>query len=170
MDLDMMLLKPLNNLVQYDFFSGYEVNDRVAYGLFGGLPRHRYFEKMRNFYESTCFNQFSLPVITHTFSAVIHRSTLLDNERIFDSEYFYALSYKDRQKDYESFIKPNSLAIHLWDHSWLQKKQKDSICNYIKNIQIVAVDYFFYNYPNSYFRRYIRGFSRKIAQKLLSRK
>ena len=169
MDLDMLLLQSITPLLKYDFFSGYEVTDRTAYGLFGGIPNHRFFNAMQAFYENTSFNQFSLPVITHTFATTIHKDHLLENEQIFDSEYFYALKYQDKDKDYSSFVTSNSYAVHLWDHSWAPSIPRNNLGMLFKNLRIIIADTLFYGYPTSYFKRYSKEFSRKIINKLLKR-
>lgn len=167
MDLDMLLLKPLDNLLNHDFFSGYEVKDRIAFGLFGGIRGHRFFKLMQEFYENTYFNQFSLPVITHTFSPIINRATIMDNEVILDPEYLYVLPYEKRDDDYKTYITLNSLAVHLWDHSWSQNQQKETIWSFIRNILVVSNDYLFHGYPVTYLKRYVRRNSRKILHKIL---
>ncbi len=166
MDLDMLLLKPLNNFLSYDFFSGYEVEDRIAFGLFGGIKEHRFFQLMHHFYDITPFNQFSLPVITHTFSPIINEETLQENEIILDPDFFYALTYQNRAQDFKKYLTINSIAVHLWDHSW-KLKEEETLWVLIKKIKVVLVDYLFFNYPKAYFKRYFRAFSRKIAQKIL---
>jgi mannosyltransferase OCH1-like enzyme len=170
MDLDMLLVKPITPLLSYDFFSGYEIKGRTAYGLFGGLPNHRFFNAMNTFYAETPFNEFSLPVITHTFASVIHRDQLHTKEHIFDPEYFYALQYQDRDKDYALFVTAESYAVHLWDHSWAPKEKIESIGLLLRNLRVVCVDYFFHGYPSSYFKRYGTEFTRKIIQKVTSNK
>ncbi|WP_299522915.1 glycosyltransferase family 32 protein [Winogradskyella sp.] len=169
MDLDMLLLKPIDHLLSYQFFSAYEVKNRIAFGFFGGVSGHRFFKTMHKFYESNHFNQFSLPVITHTFSEAIHQNTLYSDECILEPEYFYPLTYENRLEDYKSFLTSKSIAVHLWDHSWSQKVGKESIWILLKNIHIVMVDYLFFGYPKSYLKRYVRGFSRKIVNKILGR-
>lgn len=167
MDLDMLLLKPMNHLLIYDFFSGYEVKDRVNFALFGGIKGHRFFKSMHQFYKTTPFNQFSLPVITHTFSPILNEETLQENEVILDPDFFYALTYQNREQDFKKYVTINSIAVHLWDHSWEQKEEKETLWILIKKIKVVLVDYLFFNYPKAHFKRYFKEFSRKIAHKIL---
>jgi len=56
LDTDMLLLKPIDELLKYNFFSGFEVKDRVAFGLFGGVAKHHFFSKMLAFYENNYFD------------------------------------------------------------------------------------------------------------------
>ncbi len=169
MDLDMLLLTSLDSLLTYRFFSGNEVAGRVAYGLFGGEPQHRFFKAMTAFYDKTPFNQFSLPVITHTFKALINENTLEDNEQLVSVSYFYALTYENREKPYQEYLTKESIAVHLWDHSWGQKSESNTYGTLFKNLRIVGSDFLLYGYPWSYAKRYLRGFLRKIAHKLMNK-
>lgn len=166
LDLDMLLLKPIDSLMALDFFTGNEVEGRAAYGLFGGKPKHRFFEKMKDFYDHTSFNQFSLPVITHTFSPIVNEQNLMRNEEIFTPEYFYALTYENRNKNYKKFISTNSYAVHLWDHSWSISVQT-SMSYLWRSLRTVVVDFVFYGYPSSYFKRYFKEFTRKIYHRMM---
>lgn len=168
MDLDMLLLKPINDLQSLNFFTGFEVENRAAFGFFGAIPKHRFIQAMVNFYENNPFNEFSLPVITHTFKELIQESNLLEKEKIFAPEYFYAFKYEDKNGDYKDFITEQSIAVHLWDHSWSQKN-KESVSSIVKNLIVVLTDYLFYGYPGTYFKRYFRGFSRKLYHKLIGK-
>lgn len=168
LDTDMLLLKPLDTLLEYDFFTAFEVSERPAYGLFGGIPGHRFFKEMSAFYNKNYFNPYSLPVITHTFKNLIIESSLHANEHIFSPDYFYCLPYQEQDKDYKAFLTKNSVAVHLWDHSWKASPQNTARW-YIKNLLKVALDYLFYSYPYSYYKRYTRGFSRQLFYKLFKK-
>jgi mannosyltransferase OCH1-like enzyme len=161
LDTDMLLLKPIDTLLQFNFFIGEEVNNRIAFGLFGTIKRHRFLERMVTFYDSTEFNIFSPPVITHTFSPIINKQTIETNEIIFKPFYFYPLPFENRMQNYAEFIKPESYAVHLWDHSWAKEKQMGFL-PLISNLWEVLVDYLFYEYSFAYFKRYSKEFSRKI--------
>jgi len=169
LDLDMLLLKSIDELLKFEFFTGFEVENRPAYGLFGGLPRHRFFDEMKRFYDTVPFNEFSLPIITHTFSEIIKTETLTQNEKIFSPEYFYSLTYQNRGEAYKKYSTEKSYAVHLWDHSWkVEKSERTSTV--LKNLRIVSADYLFYGYPWSYFKRYFREFLRKLYHRMIGKK
>jgi mannosyltransferase OCH1-like enzyme len=161
LDTDMILLQPINALLQYDFFIGEEVSNRIAFGLFGVQKKHRYLKQMLDFYDTTEFNAFSPPVITHTFSPLINAETIKANEIIFEPIYFYPLPFENRLRDYADFIKPESYAVHLWNHSWVNEPQL-RITSLLKNMGAVAIDFLFYKYSYVYFKRYSKEFSRKL--------
>jgi mannosyltransferase OCH1-like enzyme len=161
LDTDMLLVKPIDNLLQYSFFSGYEVEKRVNYAFFGGVKGNHFFEVMLLFYGNTEFNEFSLPVITHTFKNTVTLTNLRENEVLFSSEYFYPLTFQNREKDYELFTTEKTYGVHLWDHSWKEEKSENSI-ELLKKVKIVLVDFIFYGYSKKYLRRYLKEFLRKI--------
>jgi len=147
--------------MNYDFFTGFEVQDRVAFGMFGAISRHRFLEQMVAFYNTTEFNEFSLPVITHTFKSLINEKNLGENDKIFATDYFYALIFENKDKEYHQFLTKNSYAVHLWDHSWNTKNEK-RMWFLLKGLKKVSIDYLFYGYSKQYFIRYFRGFSRQL--------
>lgn len=165
LDTDMLLLKSIDPLLSYDFFTGYEVKDRAAYGLFGGCPDHPFLKEMVQFYKTTEFNQFAPPVITHTFSETVSEERLGSNDRIFPISYFYAFSYESRKEDYSKFITTDSYAVHLWDHSWNAAK-KDTLGRLMGKLLTVTKDYLFHGYSYSYFKRYFREFARKLYHQI----
>lgn len=169
LDTDMLLVKPINNLLKYNFFIGEEVEDRVAFGIFGSEKNHPILKKMIDFYETTEFNVFSPPVITHTFSPIINKNSIQHNEIIYNAEYFYPLPYQNRLEDYSKYLNSNSVSVHLWDHSWQTKKQT-GLRILFKNWREVIFDFLIYGYSYTYFRRYFKEFSRKIYHEIKSNK
>jgi mannosyltransferase OCH1-like enzyme len=165
LDTDMMLLQPIYTLLQHDFFIGEEVCSRVNFAIFGATKNHRFLKEMLDFYNTTEFNVFASPVITHTFSPLINAQTIQPNEVVFSPSYFYSLSFENRLLHYAEFIKPESYAVHLWDHSWAKVPQL-GVSSLVKNLSAVVVDYLFYEYSFAYFGRYSKEFSRKIYQLL----
>ncbi|MEZ4858029.1 MAG: glycosyltransferase [Flavobacteriaceae bacterium] len=165
LDTDMLLVKPLDEVLHHSFFTGYEVSGRPAYGFFGAVPKNHFIAKMKDFYDTQFFNPFSPPVITHTFKEWVTETNLLKDEKIFPIEYFYPLPYEKRAESYHNYVTPNTLAVHLWDHSW-KKDKKEGFWQWIKNLNEVSIDYLFYNYPSHYFRRYFKEFSRKLYHQM----
>jgi mannosyltransferase OCH1-like enzyme len=165
LDTDMLLLKPVAEALKYDFFSGEEVNGRVAYGLWGSIPQHRFLKEMKAFYDTSFFDGFSPPVITHTFKQLLQKENLQGNEIIFPPEVFYALPYDKKEDAIEKYVTSESIAVHLWEHSW-KVEQKETVGILIKKLRIVFSDYLFFGYPRSYFRRYAKEFGRKLFYKI----
>ena len=169
LDTDMLLVKPIDDLLKHGFFTAYEVAGRPAYGLFGAVAGHPIIKQMAGFYKTERYNQFSPPVITHTFKDLVTEQTVSGKDRIYQPEYFYPMSYEQRDQDPLSFVGPNTYAVHLWDHSWKEATQ-ESIPMLIKWLRIVAVDYYIHGYPWAYYKRYTRGFGRKLWHRVIGKK
>jgi len=168
LDTDMLVVQPLDRLLDYRFFTGYETENRPAYGLFGAEPGNHIIAQMKHFYDTNYFNAFSPPVITHTFKELVTESNLGNQEIILPMPCFYPQPYQERGTPFEPFVTPETLAVHLWDHSWKRTK-KDGTWQLIRNLNHVWIDYLFYRYPKSYLVRYGREFSRKLYHRLILR-
>ncbi len=168
LDTDMLLLKSIDPLLDYNFFTGYEVDERPAYGIFGAIPNHPLIGDMASFYKNERFNQFSPPVITHTFKEIIAPQNLGDKDRILAPHFFYALPYEHKDEDFSKFVSEESYAVHLWDHSWKQPP-KEGFWQLVRNFNTVCIDRVFYGYPKSYFKRYTKEFGRKMYHRLFKR-
>lgn len=168
LDMDMLLLQSPEILRSNDFFSGFEVPGRVAYGFFGAVPGHRFLAAMTDFYSKKRFDSFHPPVITHSFKDLITTEQLREREILFEPEVFYPLPYDQKDAPYTNFISPRTIAVHLWDHSWAKEKDESSQ-RLLKNLSMVLTDYLGYDYPFSYFQRYGREFSRKLYHRLRHR-
>lgn len=155
LDTDMLLLKPIDELLQYNFFSGFEIENRVAYGFYGGVKKHRFFSNMLNFYSNVIFDEFNPPIITHTFKKLINLNTIQKNELLLSSEYFYPLTFQNREKDFKEFITENSYAVHLWNHSW-KLEEKKGYSFIFNKVKIVFLDYLFFGYPFNYLKRHLK--------------
>ena len=168
LDTDMLLLKPINPLLNYNFFSGFEVEGRVNYALFGGVKRHRFFFEMLDYYMKTEFDEFNPPIITHAFKDLINSTSLKENEILFKPDCFYPLTFQNREKDYTLFITEETYAVHLWNHSW-KVENNENIFYLLKKIKIVLIDFIFYGYSLKYLKRYLNEFLGKIYLWLKSR-
>jgi mannosyltransferase OCH1-like enzyme len=165
LDTDILLLKPIENLLGYNFFIGEEVFERVNFGIFGAVKGHLFLKKMLDLYNTTEFNGFSPPIITHTFSPIINQKTISENEIILNPEYFYPLPYENRAEDFSVYTTVNSYAVHLWDHSW-KNTTNQGMSILLENWVSVIFDFILYGYSFTYFRRYFKEFSRKIYHEL----
>ena len=168
LDTDMLLVKSIEPLLSFDFFTGYEVEDRAAYGFFGAKANHPILQAMDDFYTTIEFNPFSPPVITHAFKDIVNESNLAENDKIFPPDYFYPLPYQKKGADFSTFVTENTYAVHLWDHSW-KPEGKETINSLLRNLGTVVCDFVCYNYSYSYFKRYFREFSRKLYHRLIGK-
>lgn len=168
LDTDMLLLKPIDDFLKYNFFIGEEVESRVAFGMLGCVKQNRFLKQMIHYYTLTEFNVFSPPVITHIFSPLINQKSFQEGELIFSADYFYSLPYESRLETFSEYLTHNSVAVHLWNHSWKATDQND-VKTLVANLTNVVIDFLFYDYSYAYFRRYFKEYSRKIYQNITSK-
>ncbi len=128
LDTDMYLLKPLDDFLIFEFFSGYEEANEIniSAGIFGAQPNNEYIDAVLQRYSEIKigydFTQIAIPLIlTETYRTYSQKETLT----IFNYRYFYPFPHKDRRKkDFLAYATTETYAIHLWNFSWLSFSEK----------------------------------------------
>ncbi len=132
-DTDMLLLKPLDNLLNYKAFAGYEIDGIMNSAVLGSLPNCDFIKKSLDFYNNLVFdinkiNEISIPQnLTKVFNSLEED----EKPQMFDVEYFYAFPFEksvEGETNYKKYLTKNSIAVHLWDASWLPE-----LCEYREN-------------------------------------
>lgn len=141
LDTDMMLVKSLDPFLHHRAFAGFENQDNVNLAIFGAERNHPFLRACLDWYNSHKFNPYHPPIITKkVVKEILHDKGLKNygRQQIFDidlypAEYFYPWSWQMRieQPDYRQFIKPETYAVHLWNHGWKRKERilKSIFCN-----------------------------------------
>jgi hypothetical protein len=134
LDTDMFVLKKFDSLLSESFFIGAENNDLISAGIFGGKKESNYIKECLKYYEDLSPQdwqlKFAIPrVLTSAFEVYSGKKlNVFDNiinERdikIYTPDFFYPLPFdvnKPFQKDFLKYATPNSIAIHLWEGSWI---------------------------------------------------
>ena len=128
MDTDMLLLKPIDSLLSNEGFIGFEDDKYVSAGIIGAKRENSLVTELRMLYQSLKFN-LEEPVYINLFLNTVFKKNGLEELNIqqdvngfamYPSEVFYPYTFKDSKEgiDFKSSIKENSLAVHLWNHSW----------------------------------------------------
>lgn len=146
LDTDMLLVKSLSDLLKQEFFVGDHIQEKIGLGIIGSDSEHFILEKVLTYYRSHKFNLTSPLLIPDLFDQLLLEERKLI--RIFEPDYFYALPFDQKDKNYQEYLTSNSYAVHLWNHSW---KDEMSLLNefkfiaalkfYIKNIIKYAEEY-----------------------------
>ena len=157
LDTDMKVFKNLSPMLNNSIFLGKENTNTISGGIIGSEPKNIHLLECLNKYleindidKINAFenNNILIPkIITDTLKMTYKISEMditesFDKLTIYQSEYFYPVSFSDRNK-VNSFI-PNSdknFAIHLWEASWhnefqnlIQKKFKKSLKIYLYHL------------------------------------
>jgi len=135
MDTDMFLLKNLDSLLQHVFFIGAENGHLISAGIFGGKKKSEFILKCLKYYENTNLEEWQMKlaiprVLTRAFGSYTGISTpnftdliTVKDMVVYPSEYFYPLPFdvnKPFQKKFLNYATEKTIAIHLWDGSWIE--------------------------------------------------
>ncbi|WP_228780240.1 glycosyltransferase [Aquiflexum lacus] len=114
LDTDMLVLKDFSPLLVNSFFLGEEKSEVLNAAILGCQKGHHAVKKLLEGYKSIPFSSESPMNIPSYLTSNLDKSKV----KIYPNEYFYPLPFKSRGKDFRPFIRPNSFAVHLWNHSW----------------------------------------------------
>ena len=133
-DTDMMITKDVSDIVDNEFFAGWETSYNVAVGVLGAKEAHHpIIEKMYAHYSSVEFDindpyAHTIPVLlTRTLKQMYglkHNDKvnqyLGDGVVIYASDYFYPITPDNSPNRYTE----NTCMVHYYNGSWLTKQQK----------------------------------------------
>lgn len=129
-DIDVELVAPIDDLLQYDAFLGYESRYWFGSAALGSIPNHPLYQMLvdRYFYESD-IAFLSNPFSVHAFSAAIKmlykvkldgKFRVVDNIAFLPEPYFYPINYMSLKMKQDE----NTRGIHYYQSSWHNKEQK----------------------------------------------
>lgn len=144
LDTDMMLLKNTDELLANTCFFGAEEEEIVSAGIIGCVKGNKFIGKcIKNYLNlkietKTDFNKIAIPIlITETIKKEykakinIKKNTKIDCISIYSKDYFYPFPNKNKAdiKNYLNYKTDKTIAIHLWNASWVDYDE----FYYIKN-------------------------------------
>ena len=121
LDTDMLVIKPLDKLLNNSFFCGYETENMLSCGIIGAEKGHNFTQNILNYYnllDTANWHKESIPrIFTKVYSGVEK-----DDIKIYPIDYFYPYPAESRLNEininYKKYITPNTMAIHMWEYSW----------------------------------------------------
>tara|TARA_B100000989_G_scaffold39741_1_gene25200 strand:- start:12090 stop:12752 length:663 start_codon:yes stop_codon:yes gene_type:complete len=115
LDTDQKLLKNIDDLLDLDFFAGWNKDETYIYtGIIGCVPESDIVNRILEVYGTIEFDikQSSPKVLTRCFV-----EQMVDPKfKIFDSSYFYPVEAGEKD---DGRILAHTYATHLWDESWV---------------------------------------------------
>lgn len=129
MDTDMMLIKPIDALLDSPCFLGMEDKLYASMGIIGANKNNIFCKECLDYYDSTRFNLLSPPIITRFITPLLFKYGFVEEDKtqilangmvIYQSDWFYPIHYTEKYKinDMNKYITENTLAVHLWNDSW----------------------------------------------------
>ncbi len=133
-DTDMMITKDVSEIVDVEFFAGWETKYNVAVGALGAKnSNHPIIEMLYKYYSTNDFDSDNVYAQTipalltkvlknnyHLKSDHLNNQYLRDGVVIYACDYFYPIT-PDRSKDR---FTDNTCMIHYYNGSWLTKQQR----------------------------------------------
>ena len=135
LDTDIELLRPIDDLLNYKAFTGFENDKLVAAGIMGCEKNNSSFYLFFDRYTNNAFkkpdgsaNITSIPVILTNLCSTLgfdinNKYQEIDGFAIFPSEYFYPKDYGTGLTN----ITCNTYSIHHYSASWFNSKEKKQL-------------------------------------------
>lgn len=120
LDTDIEIIKNLDDLLDTDFFTGYENEKIISFGILGCKPEDKIIKKMIDFYNGEIWNSdmyiitgILTKILKEEYGAKLHETP---NLKIYPTKYFYP--YNHDEEFTEECLTENTYAIHWWGKSW----------------------------------------------------
>ncbi len=131
LDIDVELLKPIDDLLDFDTFGGFETSNLINPGLlWGTVPKNEDLKNILEIYKNTKFDETKTMELTicEFFTKYFeqygllreNKSQKIDNKVFLSSEYFSPIDVITNKKN----ITKNTYSIHWYNASWYTPKQK----------------------------------------------
>ena len=121
LDTDMEVIKPLNALLDCDFFAGYESNDWINCSIFGAAKGSDVCKEVLNVLDALGEKDITeFEPIPKILTRVLNRNDFSDVINIYDQDVFYPFNpyaCEIKQMLYKD-ITDNTVAIHHWEKTW----------------------------------------------------
>lgn len=141
MDTDMLVVKSLDNLLEYNCILSYEKPDKsyLNVAFWGACYHNNFVKSILDYYEKSTFNtqdieSNAIPIIV---TNIYNKYNTPNEITVFEYDWFYPFPGEKRKTgNYKKYITKNTYAVHLWDFSWLSIKDKIAlkIKRFIKSI------------------------------------
>ena len=142
LDTDMMVLKPFETLLDNNCFFGAEDKDYVSCGIIGAKKNNKIILDFLMIYNSIQIDQkwdlITMPILiteqvrerfnfTNSFINTIDFGDI----KIYETDFFYPLPNRNRvdSNNYDKYLTPKSITIHLWAGSWVEHDEFYYISN-----------------------------------------
>lgn len=164
LDTDMLFIKPFDpKILNYSFFVGMENSHSISAGIVGCEPENEFLRNSLNYYlnlDSSQFGKLLIPeVLSLVFLSTVHQEIKpmeVKKGRIFPCHVFYPLPFKLKRYHWNLFLKPDSLAIHLWAGSWMENEKSSHFKRWSRLLKYKISKFYipksFLDYRDKHFR------------------
>lgn len=147
LDTDMLVLKPLDGLLDYHCFMGFEDDIHINTAIVGCEPGHPLIKKILDSYR-VFFDQNDFKVVTSIITPIVKgylgslNPKIINDKNgltVFPADYFYPLPYSESENHQilHEYLSQNSFTAHLWFKSWYDEFSYFSIQEFKKGFKLV---------------------------------
>ncbi len=113
LDTDMLLVQPLDSLLDTSLLLGKESDTYISCGMIGSIPNHPFIEKMREKYDDMKELRPNPVIMTELFTIMQPEgATILPPEAFYPFDAEHISNYVGQKLDKDVF------GVHLWNYSW----------------------------------------------------
>lgn len=180
LDTDMLVLKPLDDLLHEACFFGAEENEIISCGIIGSKMNNKFIQECLMKYEqmdlSSEINWMKIiitRIVTDIFKVKYDFLEAIDKKRydgitIYPPAFFYPLPFINNDAvNYKKYIEPESYAIHLWAGSWLEYNEFNYLRTgeYLKGGKIIFNNCLLGNINYKYIRKILSSLKESVWKK-----
>ena len=145
LDTDILLMKNLDALLNFEGFIGCQNPKLIAGGIIGSIPNNDIIKLFLERYNKLNFSIKNPPIIPNIISESFYNLgfesceqevVLINNFCVLPTTYFYPYPFPP-EGNYKDYIKENTLGIHMWAGSWLNEWDYFRLPNYKKAFHII---------------------------------
>ena len=148
LDTDMLLVKPLDSFLGDAAFLGREDVYTASMGIIGAGKGSEFCRMCLGLYDSAVFNMASIPIITRLITPELFRFGFTEEDItqhlsnglvVYKSDVFYPIHYSTpfELSEIGSFIKEDTVGVHLWNKSWKDEIQMLAAGEYKEGFHLV---------------------------------
>jgi hypothetical protein len=160
LDTDIEVVKPFDELLEHQFFMGYQAPGSVAVGVIGAVKGHPFLKLIMDTLDADArVNKAKLePLPDRVTELIKHHPD--DSLTLLPEEYFYPYnpysSVVIRQKPLLSNMSANTFCVHHWEGTWLGHVSLRALLGMRLN-EILRRGKSFFNVPNAFHGTMISG-------------
>jgi len=115
LDADMLILKDLSPLCEYECVLGEEAKGVISAGMVGGIPHHPYIESCKEYYDTRMGNLITIPrALTEVYEAYQDKPGI----KVYPPKTFYPFDQQNIRKYHGQDLGEDVYGVHLWNYSW----------------------------------------------------
>lgn len=172
LDTDMLVFRNFDEFLADDFFTAEYRPSKLNAAVIGSKPSHYLLYTLLEVYKNLEFDFLKPKTIPEVFDEVVWGFPK-EAVKIYPPDFFYPLPLEKKGEDYASYLSKNSIAVHLWNHSWKDEFMLLKEYHFIKSLKMnylhcreIPSIYFTRSHQSNYFKLFYLRFKNWIYQSI----